>query len=125
MTPQSITARLRALMAEASPAPWEQGRSGSANVVCFDGDDVRAVAAAYGYNAALIAESRNVLGELLAVVEAAAEREPHRIEDPEDNPNTECLFCGEYGKFDGREYVTPHAPDCAWVLARKLTGGGV
>jgi hypothetical protein len=61
--------QLRALLAAATPGPWSEGVHGNANVVHFDGDDIRAVAEADASNAALICAAVNALPELLDEVE--------------------------------------------------------
>jgi hypothetical protein len=126
MSGHDVTARLRALLAAGTPGPWKtnngrpspdgpgldvsiSGPGFAVNIVRADGSPNNEA------NAALIAESRNVLGELLAVVEAVAENGPGH-----DDRGFGCPHCHAMGA----EGTLVHAPDCAWVLSRKLTGGG-
>ena len=69
-------------------------------------------------DAALIAASRNHLGELLRIARAVASREAPVRSD------RWCYYCGGDEAKGSFGHEQNHAPDCAYVAARKLSGGG-
>lgn len=112
-TPGTTTAELRALLDKATRrdhGPWEHEHGRVS--VCDDPEAPR------GYpthsdlprdddDCAVIAALRNVAPELLRVVEAVAATSQADL----------CCFCRALNADEDE-----HTKDCAWVLARKLTG---
>lgn len=74
MTP--LSSALREAVEKATPGPWLLGLAGNANVVTYDGDDVRAVATvlreADRALIVLLANNRALLAAALAVAEIVA-----------------------------------------------------
>ncbi len=122
----STLAELRALLEKATPGPWstwettdEDGnKNGGVKAPSFTLADLRAFNVGetncYPEDAELIAALRNAAPDLLRVVEAVAKCEW----------DDRCDVCR--GRKQGFEWSDlDHRDDCAWVLARKLTGGAL
>ena len=77
----ATVARLRALLAEATPGPWTAEERALYHVIFHREWPVAGGLDSDSADAALIAEARNALPALLAVAEAAS-----------DNHHTECLL---------------------------------
>lgn len=117
---------LRALLAKATPGEWcITENEGSVGAFADDGKmicDMGCTQWRYEDEALALA-AVNALPDLLRVVEAVAADDCIVWGHGEESSNlTErtCGLCGESHPV-GTEFV--HADDCAWVLARKLTGG--
>jgi hypothetical protein len=124
---QVIVARLRALLAAATPGPWgtwgHEEESGAESHGVYGPLQKRAdedgtfnlPVPGSEPDAALIAESRNALADLLTVVEAVAAKD---LTD-----GGACPECGY--QIDPPPYLhkVMHGTNCPWELARKLTGG--
>lgn len=62
-----------AALSRHTPTPWQVGQAGNANIVHFDGDDVRPVAHAEANNVAFIVRACNSHDELLEALSAVTE----------------------------------------------------